>query len=98
LQLYEKIENAYPSRRSGSSSRTSTRAEYRHLGTITIERGRTLTGTVVDSAGRTVAGASVMARDHGLFHNVGRFDPSCALTDAAGAFAIAEIPTSHRGS
>ncbi len=67
------------------------------VGTIILERGRTLTGTVVDSAGRTVAGASVMLRDYGLFGNIGRFDatldPSCALTDAAGAFAIAEIPT-----
>ncbi|MEO6774821.1 MAG: carboxypeptidase regulatory-like domain-containing protein [Kofleriaceae bacterium] len=71
------------------------------LGTITIERGRTLTGTVVDSTGRTIAGASVMVRDHGLFDNVGRFDatldPSCAVTDATGAFAIAEVPTHSSG-
>lgn len=45
-----------------------------------IERGRTLTGTVVDSDGRTIAGASVMVRDHGLFHNVGRFDATLDLS------------------
>jgi hypothetical protein len=63
------------------------------VGTITVERGRTLRGTVVDSAGRGIAGASVMLGDYGVLHYVGRgdvptFDPWRPMTDANGAFAI----------
>jgi hypothetical protein len=63
------------------------------IGTITVERGRTLRGKVVDTAGRGIAGASVRVGSGGVFEHVGRFDeptfdPSGAITDESGAFTI----------
>jgi len=64
------------------------------VGTIAVSRGRTLTGRVVDPAGRGVAGARVLVGAPGVFIGVGRFDEPVfdqpgAVTDANGGFAIA---------
>lgn len=63
------------------------------VGTIIVDRGRTLTGKVVDTAGRGVAGAKVMVGHTGVFGGVGRFDEPYldhpgAITDANGGFSI----------
>ncbi len=63
------------------------------VGTITIDRGQTLSGMVVDSAGRGIAGANVTLAESGFYGSVGRLElptpgPSSAVTDAYGAFAI----------
>ncbi|HVZ19450.1 MAG TPA: hypothetical protein VG871_00230 [Vicinamibacterales bacterium] len=74
------------------------------VGTIEVQRGRTVTGKVVDAAGRGVAGASVLIGHHGGFTRRGRFDepiadPSGATTEADGAFQIAGwLPVSSRPS
>jgi uncharacterized GH25 family protein len=65
------------------------------VGTITVDRGRTLRGKVVDTAGRGIAGASVRVGSGGVFEHVGRFDeptfdPSVAITDESGAFTIVD--------
>ncbi|HLL23755.1 MAG TPA: hypothetical protein VK427_16565 [Kofleriaceae bacterium] len=65
------------------------------VGTITVERGRTLRGQVVDTAGRGIAGASVRIGTDGVFERVGRFDeptfdPSGTITDESGAFTIVD--------
>lgn len=63
------------------------------VGAITVDRGRTLAGKVVDSTGRAVAGARVLVGHTGVFGGVGRFDEPYldrpgAITDANGAFSI----------
>jgi uncharacterized GH25 family protein len=63
------------------------------LGTLTVDRGRTLTGKVVDLAGRGVAGARVMVGYVGVFGGLGRLDEPDgdqpgSLTDVNGAFTI----------
>lgn len=63
------------------------------VGTITIDRGQTLSGMVVDATGRGIGGASVTLGESGFYGDVGRLEPYTlgpppAVTDAAGAFAI----------
>lgn len=65
------------------------------IGTITVARGRTLRGQVVDAAGRGIAGANVRVGNGGVFERVGRFDEptfdtSGAITDESGAFTIVD--------
>lgn len=65
------------------------------IGTITVDRGRTVRGRAVDTAGRGIAGASVRVGSGGVFEHLGRFDeptfaPSDAITDASGAFTIVD--------
>lgn len=51
------------------------------LGTIVVDAGDTITGTVLDAAGQPIAGARVTARVGGVPSTIG-------VTDSAGAFAI----------
>ncbi|MDX2091373.1 MAG: carboxypeptidase regulatory-like domain-containing protein [Kofleriaceae bacterium] len=72
------------------------------LGIITVQRGRTLRGKVVDPAGRPVAGANVMLGHTGVYGGIGRFDQpdvglGAAVTDASGAFSFAGVPIKPPG-
>lgn len=86
----------------GEASRTGVKVvagRTTDVGTIALERGGVVTGTVIDADGQGIPGATVLAlRD---VHNRRRDDPK-AETDAAGAFEIrgvrpgkVEVQVSH---
>ena len=100
LDVHDLKPGTYSLRISGRGFLEANRADVRveagktaDVGTITVDRGRTLTGKVVDTSGRGVAGARVMVGQYGVFGGIGRFDEPYvdqfgAITDANGGFAI----------